>query len=83
LTEMSMLGSELLLVLRPKGAAPARAETTEALREAQDIRDRLWTLLDQIYDLMMSAGIELVGRRKVEQLVPPLQSRAYTQKKPQ
>jgi hypothetical protein len=76
LTEMSVLGSELLLVLRPKGASPERAVATEALREAQDIRDRLWTLLDQVYDLMMSAGIELVGRRKVEQLVPPLQSRA-------
>jgi hypothetical protein len=83
LAEMSMLGSELLLVLRPKGAAPDRATTTEALRDAQDIRDRLWTLLDQVYDLMMSAGIELVGRRRVEQLVPPLQSRASTQKKPQ
>jgi hypothetical protein len=81
LTEMSLLGSELLSVLRPKGATPTRPEPSEALHQAQEIRDRLWTLLDQVYDFMVSAAVELVGRRKVDQLVPPLQSRAATQKK--
>jgi hypothetical protein len=80
LTEMSKLGSELVGVIQPTNAAPKSVPVPEAWREAQEVRDRLWTLLDQCYDLLVGAGIELVGRRKVEQLVPPLQSRAASKK---
>jgi hypothetical protein len=81
LSEMSKLGTELINIIKPKDASPERVEVSETVRAAQDIRDRLWTLLDQCYDMMISAGIELVGRRKVKGLIPPLQSRAAPPKK--
>jgi hypothetical protein len=81
LGEMSKLGSELVGILRPSNSASSPNETSVSAKEAQEIRDRLWTLLDQCYDFMVSAGIDLVGRRNVKELVPPLQSRAITAKK--
>lgn len=71
---MAKLGAELLSLLTPEGAVPQDVPKEELLR-ARDERDRLWTLLDARYDLMVSAAVRLVGRHRAEELVPPLQSR--------
>jgi hypothetical protein len=78
--EMAELGTEQLNTIVPTGA---KADTTpsEELRQAQDTRDRIWTLLQGRYDLLVSAATKLVGRNKVRSLVPPLQSRIVEPKK--
>jgi hypothetical protein len=78
--EMAALGTELLATIIPTGAK-VETITPDALRQAQDLRDRFWTLLEHRYDLLVSAATKLVGRNKVRSLVPPLQSRVGTPKK--
>jgi hypothetical protein len=75
---MSEAGTRLLFLIKTEGT---RTTKPEDISTAQDIRDRLWTLLDHRYDLLASAAVRLAGRRNAEDLVPPLQSRVATPKK--
>jgi hypothetical protein len=64
-------GHWLLGQLVPKGAKPEKA-----VRSAEVLmRDRLWTELNRRYDDLYKAGVEVWGRRKVEEHLPSLFSR--------
>ena len=78
--EMAELGTEQLSSIVPTGAK-ADTAPNEELRKAQETRDRVWTLLQDRYDLLVSAATKLVGRNKARNLVPPLQSRVVEPKK--
>lgn len=80
LSEMGRVGARLLELSRSQNT-PSSPSTTAELAAARDIRDRLWTLLDQRYDLLAMAAIQLEGRTGARSLVVPLQSRSVGPKK--
>jgi len=64
-------GHWLLGQLLPKGAKPEKAgRSDEALA-----RDRLWTELNRRYDELYKAGVEVWGRRNVNEQLPSLLAR--------
>lgn len=64
-------GNWLLGALVPKGAAPNKeGRSAEAWT-----RDRLWTELNRRYDELYKAGVEVWGRRNVDEHLPKLLSR--------
>lgn len=67
-------GNWLIAQLLPNGATPAKTERNPAAL----LRDRLWTELNRRYDLVYKAGVEIWGRRKVDEHIPPLLSRQGT-----
>lgn len=72
LQQLAADGNWLLQQLLPKGASAEKAERSpEAL-----LRDRLWTELMRRYDDLYQAGVAVWGRRKVDQHIPALLSRA-------
>ena len=69
----------LLGQLVPKGAKPEKSERAE---EALT-RDRLWTELNRRYDDLYKAGVEVFGRRKVDEFLPSLLSRQTSKPQPE
>ena len=64
-------GQWLLGQLLPKGATPEKtSRSDDALT-----RDRLWTELNRRYDDLYKAGVEIWGRRKVDEHLPALLTR--------
>ncbi|MDI3287098.1 hypothetical protein [Polyangium sp. 15x6] len=71
LQKLSDDGNWLLAELLPKGAKPEKSE-----RAADAVlRDRLWTELNRRYDELYKAGVEVWGRRKVDEHLPSLHAR--------
>lgn len=64
-------GNWLIAEILPKGAKP---EKTERAADAV-LRDRLWTELNRRYDELYKAGVEVWGRRKVDEHLPSLHAR--------
>lgn len=71
--EAAALGSELVGLLQTSSTRK-KARANPSLEEALDLRDRLWTLLEDGYEWAWKMGALLWGRR-VEQYVPPMLSR--------
>jgi len=71
--EAAALGTELLGLLRPGGAAKPK-DTPAELKAAIDDRDRLWTLLVGRHKELRRAGMWIWGD-EVDEHVPALQSR--------
>lgn len=67
-------GNWLIIQLQPSGAT---AEKTERSPDGV-LRDQLWTDLLRRYDLLYQAGVAIWGRRKVDEHIPSLHSRAST-----
>jgi hypothetical protein len=72
LAQLAEDGNWLVQQLTPKGAMPGKSERSEDAI----VRDRIWTDLVRRYDELYQAGVVVWGRRKVEQHIPPLHSRA-------
>jgi len=69
-------GNWLLGQLVPKGAKPEKeGRPAEAV-----LRDKLWTELNRRYDELYKAGVEIWGRRKVDEQIPSLLARQVLQK---
>jgi hypothetical protein len=73
LAEAAALGSELVGLLQTS-TTRKKSKANPSLDEALDHRDRLWTLLEEGYELAWKMGALLWGRR-VEEYVPPMLSR--------
>ena len=71
LQQMAGHGNWLLAQLLPHGATPPPSARSPESR----IRDQLWTLLNRRYDELYKVGIEIFGRRKVDEHIPALRSR--------
>jgi hypothetical protein len=64
--------------LVPKGAKPEKdGRSEDAL-----VRDRLWTALNRRYDDLYKAGVEVWGRRKVDEHLPSLFARQTVKTQP-
>jgi hypothetical protein len=72
-------GHWLLGQLVPKGAKPEKAGRSEETLT----RDRLWTELNRRYDDLYKAGVEVWGRRKVDEALPSLLARQASKAQPQ
>lgn len=67
-------GQWLLGQLVPKGATPEKSgPSADAM-----VRNRLWTELNRRYDDLYKAGVEIWGRRHVEEFLPTLLTRVVT-----
>lgn len=73
------LGTELSALFTPANST-AKTKNSDALSDAMDIRDRLWTLLSKTHEALWSAAALHFGYSVYEH-VPSLQSRA-TEVKP-
>ncbi len=72
-------GQWLLGQLLPKGAKPEKdGPSDDALT-----RDRLWTELNRRYDDLYKAGVEIWGRRKVDEQLPSLLTRQASKTPPE
>lgn len=78
--EAMAVGSELMIVLKPR-KSKAPKEVQEELREARDVRDRLWTLLVLRHDPLRRVGAYLFGLNEVDKHVPSLQAAKRAPKK--
>jgi hypothetical protein len=72
-------GNWLLGQLVPKGAKPEKAGRSEDAFT----RDRLWTELNRRYDDLYKAGVEVWGRRKVDEHLPSLFTRQTSKTQPE
>lgn len=72
-TRAEVLGSMLRERIHPSGAA-RRPRRTAAQRDAENVRDRLWTVLVERYATIERAGGTLWGRQMPDH-VPTLQGR--------
>lgn len=71
--EAAEVGSKLMTTLRPvRSTAPQTVQ--EEVREAREVRDRLWTLLVQRHEELRRVGAYLFGVKSLDSHVPPLQS---------
>lgn len=71
--EAAEVGSTLLTLLRPKKSRTP-TEVKAEVREARELRDRLWTLLVRRHDRLRRVGAYLFGLNELDRYVPPLQS---------
>jgi hypothetical protein len=78
LAEAAEIGAELARRLRP-GDRPGNGGATPDVREAVEMRDRLWTLLNERYIDLWRAGAYLFGP-EVDDRLPSLQSRRAARK---
>ncbi len=74
LDQLSADGNWLLGQLTPGSAAPEKGERSPAAL----LRDRLWTEIQARYDNLYKAGMEVWGRRAVDDHIPALMSRAVS-----
>lgn len=72
-------GQWLLEQLVPKGAKPEKTGPSEEVL----VRDRLWTALNRRYDDLYKAGVEVWGRRHVDEHVPSLYARVVAKPQPE
>lgn len=75
LEKLKTLGEFLISNLTPAGAAPVRSAGPS---EEARVRDRFWTLVIRRYDELYGVGVQIWGRRKVDQHIPALLARAAT-----
>lgn len=78
LDELAADGNFALANIRPTGAAPPPSTPSEA----QVVRDRLWTLLVQRYDKLLSVASVLLGHRVATERVPLLLTRSASSPTP-
>lgn len=71
--EAAEVGSRLLTLLKPR-KSKAPKEVQAELRDARELRDRLFTLLVGRHDLLRRVGAYLFGVSALDKHVPPLQS---------
>lgn len=74
LQRLSDDGQWLLAQLVPKGAKSEKAAPSEETL----VRNRLWTELNRRYDNLYKAGVEVWGRRHVDEHLPTLLTRVVT-----
>jgi hypothetical protein len=74
LKQLAEDGNWLIAQLLP---GHAKREKTEKTPEAR-LRDQLWTELNRRYDELYKAGVEVWGRRKVDEYIPSLLARQAT-----
>ena len=64
----------LVRQIKPRGAAARPAEySPEAL-----IRDQFWTMINGRHERLREAGVVIFGLKRLDEVVPPLQSRTKT-----
>jgi hypothetical protein len=61
--------------------AAKTAKRAKGASAAEELRDRLWTLLQQRHDRLWRVGAYLFGRKKADKRVPPLDSRVKKKSK--
>lgn len=78
--EAAAVGTQLIALLKPSKVKTPKKVKQEAA-EARDIRDRLWTLLDERHDKLRRVGAYLFGVRELDGHVPALQTRVFVKQR--
>jgi hypothetical protein len=73
----AVLGSKLLDALRSSSSPDAALLSTD-LEEALELRDRFYTLVVQRYDRLWKAAAQILDRKEIEKVFPPLFSQSVT-----